>query len=111
MAIRLPNCAARAFDIFLLCLLRDRSSFVREVVLELSQRGYTVFLPELCEVDSSQRAVRLCHGVSRARLSAAIVGHRLDHAGSQRTRASRSARSGSRLRRQWSNGRPRGDGL
>jgi hypothetical protein len=74
MAIRRPNLAARTFDIFLLCLLRDRSSFVRDVVLELSQRGYTVFLPKLCEVDSDQRATSLCHGVSRARLSAAIVG-------------------------------------
>src|SRR3954469_5924323 len=74
MAIRLPNLTERAFDIFLLCLLKDRSSFVRDVVVELSQRGYTVFLPELCEADSGQRATSVCHGVSRARLSAAIVG-------------------------------------
>lgn len=74
MAISLTNREQLSFDVFLICLGEEREPFVRGVLLNLEQRGYGVFLPELSGMDSEQRAATVSSGISRSRLNAAIVG-------------------------------------
>jgi hypothetical protein len=74
MAISLTNCEQLSFDIFLICLGEEREPFVRDVLLNLEQRGYAVFLPKLSGMDSEQRPTTVSFGISRSRLNAAIVG-------------------------------------
>lgn len=71
MAIRLSSLASASVDIFLLCLIDDRTEFVRDVVSNLEQRGYTVSCPWLWD---DERSTSIGLGVAGARLSAAIIG-------------------------------------
>jgi len=72
MAIRVVNSRPPLFDVLLLCRARDQ--FINDVVASLIARGYVLFVGECDTLEGVERAERVNFCISRARLSAAIVG-------------------------------------